>query len=122
MLTIKTLENIKLGARITLLNGIYASLLGIFYLGFFNFILKTDMRAIDVVWQVFAKYNSALNALFIRLMIMKGIFIFSIGIFLIYLSYYILKKKDKGTWATLFIVIIAIILKLSIDLFVVTRM
>lgn len=104
MLTIRTLQNIKLGARITLLNGIYASILGICYLVFFNFILKTNMRVIDVVWQVFAKYNPDLNALYVRLIILKGIFIFALGILIVYLSYHILKKKDKATWIALFII------------------
>ena len=83
MLTIKTLENIKLGARINIFNGVYASLVGVFYFVFFNFILKTDMRAIDVVWQVFSKYNHDLNALYVRLVILKGIFIFALGILMI---------------------------------------
>lgn len=104
MLTIKTLENIKLGARITLINGIYAAFVGAFYMLFFNFVLKTNMKAIDVIWQVFAKYNPEVNSLFVRLMILKGVFIIAIGVLLASLSYYILKKKDRGTWITLFIV------------------
>ena len=57
MLTIKTLESIKRGARFTLFNGIFSILLGIFYIGFFELILRANFRAINVVWQVFSKYN-----------------------------------------------------------------
>ena len=104
MLTIRTLEKIKLGSRITLFNGIYATLLGIFYLGFFNFILKTNFKAIDTVWQVFAKYNPEVNSLFIRLMLLKGAFIIAIAVLLIYLSMSLYRKKEKQTWVALFIV------------------
>ena len=104
MLTIKTVENIKRGAWTTLFNGVYAVLFGIVYLSFFKFILKVNFKAIDVVWQVFAKYNPEINYLFIKLMILKGIFIIAIGILIIYLSDYILRKKDKGSWISLFII------------------
>jgi len=104
MLTIRTLENIKRGASITFYNGIYAILFGIFYLVFFRFILKENFRAITIVWQVFAKYNPALNSLLVRLMVLKGLFIITIGIAIIYLSLYILRKKDRATWIILFII------------------
>lgn len=104
MLTIRTLQNIKTGAWITLINGIYAVLFGIFFTGFFRLILKTNFRAIEIVWQVFSKYNPAINSLIVKLMIIKGLFILTIGIVIVYLSGYILKKKDKSTWVLLFIV------------------
>jgi len=104
MLTIKTVENIKRGAWITYINGIYAILLGIIYLSFFRFLLKTNLKAIGVIWQVFAKYNPEINALFIRLIILKGIFIIAIGILIVYLSDYIFRKKDRGTWISLFVI------------------
>jgi len=104
MPTLKTLENIKRGAKLTLFNGIYAVLLAIFYLFFSTFILKTNFKAIDIVWQVFSKYNPQINTLILRLLLLKGIFILAIGIFIIYFSSYIIKKKDKASWITLFIV------------------
>lgn len=104
MPTLKTLENIKKGSRITIFNGIYAILLAVFYFIFFNFILKTNLKAMDIVWQVFSKYNPQINSLILRLMILKGIFILAIGILIIYLSVYIFKKKDKASWIILFIV------------------
>jgi len=104
MLTIKTLQNIKRGAWLTLLNGIYAIVFGILYIAMFGFILKNNFSAIDVVWQVFAKYNSSISHLIIKLMIFKGVFIITIGILITYLSGYLLKKKDRDTWIMLFVI------------------
>jgi hypothetical protein len=104
MLTVRTLENIKRGSWITLLNGIYASIFGILYISFMSFILKTNFRQIETVWQVFQKYNPAINFMIVRLMILKAIFIIAIGIVIIYLSNSIIKKKEKPTWVILFII------------------
>ena len=104
MLTIRTLQQIKRGAWFTLINGIYVILFGILYIALMNFILKINFKGIEIVWQVFAKYNPAINGMIIRLIILKGIFIIALGIMMIYLSSYILKKKEKATWIMLFIV------------------
>lgn len=104
MLTIKTLETIKRGAWITYANGIYAIIMGLLYLIFMKFMLKTNFKAIDVTWQVFAKYNPEINGLFYKLIILKAVFIICIGIAIIYLSANILKRKEKGTWIALFLV------------------
>jgi hypothetical protein len=104
MLTVKTLQNIKRGAWFTIFNGIYAVLFGILYVALFSFILRNNFSAIDVVWQVFAKYNPSISQLIVKLMIFKGIFIITIGILIIYLSIYLLKKKDRDTWIMLFII------------------
>jgi hypothetical protein len=103
MLTIKTLEKIKIGSRTTLFNGIYAVLLGIFYLAFYEFIIKNNFRKIDIVWQVFEKYNPEISKLIIQLLIIKALFIIAFGLVIIYLSVYILKKKDKTAWLALLI-------------------
>lgn len=104
MLTIETVENIKKGSWITFYNGIYAMILGILNIALFRYILKMDFRAIDVVQQVFSKYNPALNFMFVKLVILKGIFIFTVGIAIVYLSNYIIKKKDKAAWIILFLI------------------
>ncbi len=104
MLTIRTLEKIKRGSWITLINGIYAVLFGILYLALMKFILRINFHEIEVIWQVFQKYNGAINFLIVRLMILKGIFISAIGIVIVYLSNYILRKKEKPTWVILFII------------------
>jgi hypothetical protein len=104
MLTVQTVQNIKRGSRITLINGIYAIILGILYSSLYRFIIKTNFHSIDAIWQVFSKYNPDISALFIKLLIIKGLFIISIGIMIIYLSSYIIKKKDKSAWFVLFLI------------------
>ena len=104
MLTIQTVENIKKGSQITLFNGIYAIFAGILYLIFLFPILKMNFRSIDVIWQIFSKYNPELSSMVIHMMIFKGIMIIATGITIIYLSNYIIKKKDKTAWVILFLV------------------
>jgi hypothetical protein len=104
MLTIRTLEKIKNGAWITMINGIYAIVFGVLYIALMSFILKINFHEIEVVWQVFAKYNPAINLMIIKLMILKSIFIVAIGIIITYLSNYIIKKKEKPAWVILFVV------------------
>jgi cbb3-type cytochrome oxidase subunit 3 len=104
MLTIETVGNIKKGSRITFFNGIYTIILGILYLVFLKTFLKMNFRSIEVIWQLFEKYNPALAALFIKMMVLKGIFVIAFGIIFIAFSMYILKKKDKNAWAVLFFI------------------
>ena len=61
-------------------------------IGFYNFIIRTDFRAVGGVWQVFSKYNPAISHLFIKLMVLKGFFIIAIGSAIFYLSIYLLKS------------------------------
>lgn len=104
MLTIQTLQNIKRGAWFTIINGIYAVLFGVLYMTLYGFILKNNFAAIDVVWQVFEKYNPAISSLIIKLLIFKGIFVITIGVLMIYLASNLLRKKDRDTWIMLFII------------------
>ena len=104
MLTIRTVQNIKRGSRITWLNGIYAIILGFLYIVFFKFIIKTNFHTISAIWQIFDKYNPDIAGLFVKLLVIKGVFIISIGIMIIYLSSYILRKKDKSAWFVLFLI------------------
>ncbi len=104
MLTLQTLEKIKNGAKITLFNGIFAVLYGILYLVFLNPIIKSNFRVVDVVWQVFYKYNHEMGAIFVRAIVLKGIFIIALGLAIIYLSSQILKRKEKITWVMLFVI------------------
>jgi hypothetical protein len=103
MLTIQTVENIKSGSKWTLVNGIYAILLGIAYLATLGFFIRRGFRSIDVVWQVFSKYNPEIANMLIRMIIIKAILIILIGVMIVALSYHILKKKDKVAWITLFV-------------------
>lgn len=104
MLTIRTVEQIKAGSRITLFNGIYAIVIGFLYMIFMNFLIRANFRAIDVVWQVFNKYNPAISSIIIHLSILKALFVIGFGITILTYSLYILKKKEKTAWVTLFIV------------------
>jgi len=104
MLTIRTVQNIKRGSRITWFNGIYAIILGFLYIGLFKFIIKTNFHTVSAIWQVFDKYNPDIAQLFVKLLVIKGVFIISIGIMIIYLSSYILRKKDKAAWFVLFLI------------------
>lgn len=103
MLTIRTVENIKRGSKITLFNGLYAMVYGIISLCLMDIFIKRDFRDISVVWQVFAKYNPEIANMLFRFIIIKSILIIIVGIMIIALSNYILKKKDKTAWVTLFV-------------------
>ena len=105
MVTIRTVQNIKLGARLTLINGIYAIFLGIFYLFFSEFIMQVNFSKIEgITWGFFDKFNPAIGSLFFRLFILVGLIIIAMGAAIIYLSYNIMKKKEKDLWIVLFII------------------
>lgn len=104
MLTIKTVENIKTGSRITYFNGIYAVLAGLYYIIFYNLILKTNLRTFNSVWDVFSKYNPHLAMLFVKTMIIQGLLIIALGLAIVYLSAYIARRKDRSAWVALFII------------------
>jgi len=104
MLTVQTVHNIKRGAWMTYYNGIYAVILGIVYLFFVKTIIKMNFKSIDAVWQVFAKYNPELSSMIVRVLILKGVLIIAVGVAIVYLSNYILKKKEKAAWVVLFII------------------
>lgn len=103
-MNIQTIQNIKKGSKITFTNGIYTILLGLFIIIFKNWILEEDFRSIQSVWRLFTKYNPEITSLFYKLVVLQGIFVISIGITIIYLSYLIRKKKEKSTWVFLFII------------------
>jgi len=104
MITIRTLQKIRAGALTTLFNGIYAVILGFIYIFFRGFILNNNFHSINAIWRVFSKYNPEISAMYLRLFMIKAIFIIAIGITIIYFSSYVLKKKEKTTWVNLFII------------------
>jgi len=97
------IKRVKQGAKITLYNGIYMILLGIFYMFSIGINMKYNFEAISLIWQLFIKYNESITHLFTLLGIITGILLISNGIFLIYLSYFIIKRKEKTPWVILFI-------------------
>ena len=97
------IRRVKQGAKITLYNGIYMILFGIFYISFFQISMKINFNSIDQLWGFFAKFNPQIAHIFYLLNILIGIFLISSGILIIYLSDFIIKRKEKMTWVMLFI-------------------
>jgi hypothetical protein len=97
------IQKVKQGAKITMFNGIYMMLFGIFYIFFAEFNMDSNFKAIDSIWRLFVKYNPRIYKLFILSNISIGILLISIGLFIAYLSYFIMKRKDKMAWVILFI-------------------
>jgi len=97
------IRRVKQGARLTLYNGIFMILFGIFYAIFVQFNMKQNFNAISELWGFFAKFNPAITQLFLLFNILIGLFLISTGITIIHLSDFIIKRKDKMTWVTLFI-------------------
>jgi hypothetical protein len=97
----ETLEKVKLGARINYYNGIYALVLGFVFIALSNVIVKMNFNRINIVWKVFSQYNSDISSIITRFMIFKGLFIILAGIFFIYLSAHIYKRKEKTAWLVL---------------------
>ena len=97
------IKRVKQGAKITLYNGIYSVLLGIFYIFFVNLNMIMNFNAISRLWGFFIKYEPEISRLFYLLNINIGIFLIVIGIIIIYLSYFIYKRKEKMVWVMLFI-------------------
>jgi hypothetical protein len=97
------IQRVKQGAKITLYNGIYMILFGIFQIFFAEFNMKNNFQAIDSIWELFVKYNPKIYKLFILSNISIGILLISLGVFIAYLSYFIIKRKDKMAWVILFV-------------------
>jgi len=97
------IRRVKQGAKITFYNGIYMILFGIFYIVFVRFNMKTNFNAISELWGFFAKFNPKISLLFYLFNIIIGLFLISTGIFTMYLSDFILKRKEKMTWVILFL-------------------
>lgn len=97
------IQRVKQGAKITLYNGVYIILFGIFHIFFAEYNMKNNFQAIDSIWRLFVKYNPQIYKLFILSNISLGILMVSIGVFILYLSYFIIKRKDKLAWSILLV-------------------
>jgi hypothetical protein len=93
---------IRLGSLITLYNGIYAIVYGFLILIFHQIILAEYFRRVPVPWSIFSKSFPYRGQLYISLLLTHAFFLISLGIFIIYLSFFILKRKDKLAWVILF--------------------
>jgi len=97
------IKRVKQGAKITLYNGIYMIFLGIFYIFFSDMNMRNNFNTISKLWGFFTRYNSDISYFFILFNIHIGILLISLGILIIYLSYFIIKRKEKTTWVVLFL-------------------
>lgn len=97
------IQKVKQGAKITLYNGIYMIFFGIFYIVFVKFNMSYNFNAISELWGFFAKFNPKISQLFFLFNILIGLFLISGGVTTIYLSDFILKRKEKMTWVILFL-------------------
>lgn len=93
---------IRLGSFVTLYNGIYAVLCGLAAFIFRDTLLSEYFRRFPVTWELFGQSFPERAALYSRLFFISGFLTISFGVFIIYLSYFILKKRDKLAWVILF--------------------
>jgi hypothetical protein len=111
------IKRVKQGAKITLYNGIYMIFFGFFYIFFNKMIMRQNFREINELWGFFIRYNPKIAYLFVLFNILIGILLIASGITIIYLSDFIIKRKEKITWVILFfsgIIVWAGILTISI--------
>ncbi|MBR9704665.1 hypothetical protein GOV12_04585 [Candidatus Pacearchaeota archaeon] len=97
------IQKVKQGAKITLYNGVYMIFYGIFYIFFLKMNMRQNFREINELWGFFIRYDANIAVLFTLFNVFIGILLISNGIFIIYLSDYIIKRKDKMTWVVLFL-------------------
>jgi hypothetical protein len=97
------IQRVKQGARLTYWNGVYTILVGIFYIVFSNFFIRQSFKSISESWGFFLRYNPRIAYLFILLNILIGVLMISNGLFITYLSDFIIKRKEKITWVILLV-------------------
>ena len=111
------IQRVKQGARITLYNGIYMIILGLYYIFFIKTNMKITFDSIYLLWGFFTRYNGNVAYFFFLFNILIGVLLISQGILIIYLSDFIIKRKEKMTWTMLFlsgIITWAVLLVISI--------
>ncbi len=94
---------VKQGAKTTFYNGIYMIFFGFFYILSVRFNMTQNFNSINELWGFFAKFNPKISYLFFLFNVIIGLFLVSTGIFITYLSDFIIKRKEKITWVILFI-------------------
>jgi len=97
------IRRVKQGAKITFYNGIFMIFLGAFYIFFVRYNMQANFTSISELWGFFAKFNPEITYLFYLFNVLIGLFLISTGITTIYLSDFIIKRKEKMTWVVLFI-------------------
>ena len=66
--------------------------------------VKTGKKFLVVSFLDLSRFNPEIANIFILFHILIGILLFSSGIMILYLSDYIIKRKEKMTWIILFII------------------
>lgn len=93
---------IRLGSIITLINGIYAILLGLFFVFYSKLLISKYFEEFPEVWDILVKKWISDISQYYLILIYTGFLLISFGIFTIYISFLILKKRDKLAWVILF--------------------
>jgi len=97
------IQRVKQGAKITLYNGIYMIILGVFYLVFIKYIMRINFESISQLWGFFTRYNPGISSMIYLFNVLIGVLLISQGMLIIYLSDFIIKRKEKMTWVMLFL-------------------
>lgn len=94
---------IRLGSLITLYNGIYAISFGFFVIIFSKFLVGKYFEPFPEIWEILVrKWISDISQYFL-ILISIGFLLISFGIFVTYISIFIIKRKDKLAWVVLFL-------------------
>ncbi|MBT4135287.1 hypothetical protein HOD75_00525 [archaeon] len=97
------IKRVKQGARITYYNGVYMIALGFFYIFFIKYNMEKNFSVTSELWGFFTRFNPELSFLFYLFNVLIGLFLISTGINTMYLSDFIIKRKEKMTWVILFL-------------------
>ncbi|MEK6859396.1 MAG: hypothetical protein AABX54_01145 [Nanoarchaeota archaeon] len=97
------IQRVKQGAKITLYNGIYTVILGLFFLIFMKLNMSLNFSSITLLWGFFTTYSAKVAQIFYLFNALVGLLLISNGLTIIFLSYFIIKRKDKMTWLILFL-------------------
>lgn len=97
------IKRVKQGAYITYYNGIYMIVLGIFYVAMMRYNMKSNFNQINQLWGFFSRYNPEIANMFFLFNVLIGVSLISSGITTMYLSDFIIKRKEKITWVILFL-------------------
>ena len=94
---------IRIGSLITLYNGIYAILVGLFFIFFSKFLILKYFESFPEIWEILVKKWLSDISNYFLILIYTGCLLISFGIFIIYISVFINKRKDKLAWVILFL-------------------
>ncbi len=96
------LKLIKWGSLLTLYNGIYAIIMGFFMVVFSKFLIKKYFEPFPEIWDILVKKWISDISQYHLILIYTGFLLVAFGIFVIYLSIFVMKKKDNLAWFVLF--------------------